>query len=65
MAALAWLMQPARGVNLQVLSQFLQHPLSPQQRALLQTLIEQSEFSEIEGHTVATPVPNRPTTKVN
>ena len=51
-AALAWLMQPEHGVNLQVLSQFLQHPLSVQQRALLQILIEHSEFVETEGHTV-------------
>lgn len=49
--ALAWLMHPDRGVNLQVLSQFLQHPLSTQQRTLLQALIDQSHFVEIEGHT--------------
>lgn len=51
-AALAWLMQPARGVNLQVLSQFLQHPLSEGQRSLLQLLIDQSNFHEIEGHNI-------------
>jgi tRNA nucleotidyltransferase (CCA-adding enzyme) len=51
-AALAWLMQPVRGVNLGVLSHFLQHPLSAQQRTLLQILIDQSEFFNIDGHTV-------------
>lgn len=50
--ALAWLMQPARGVNLEVLSRFLQHPLSAEQRALLQTLIDQSYFTDIGGHSV-------------
>jgi tRNA nucleotidyltransferase (CCA-adding enzyme) len=50
--ALAWLMEPAQGVNLAVLSRFLQHPLSAEQRALLQTLIEQSEFIENKGYTV-------------
>ncbi|MEZ4863574.1 MAG: CBS domain-containing protein [Caldilineaceae bacterium] len=50
--ALAWLMEPERGVNLAVLSQFLQHPLSAEQRALLQTLIDQSHFTDFEGHTV-------------
>ncbi|MCB0106426.1 MAG: CBS domain-containing protein [Caldilineaceae bacterium] len=50
--ALAWLMQPERGVNLQVLSHFLQHPLGEAQRTLLQILIDQSAFYECEGHTV-------------
>ncbi len=50
--ALAWLMEPERGVNLDVVSQFLRHPLSEAQRHLLATLIEQSEFLEIAGHTV-------------
>lgn len=50
--ALAWLMEPAQGVNLEVVSRFLQHPLSAEQRALLQTLIEQSEFVENKGYTV-------------
>ncbi|MCE7989506.1 MAG: CBS domain-containing protein [Caldilinea sp. CFX5] len=49
---LAWLMEPAQGVNLEVLNRFLQHPLSAEQRALLQTLIEQSEFIENKGYTV-------------
>ncbi len=50
--ALAWLMEPEQGVNLEVLNQFLQHPLSAEQRALLQTLLEQSEFMERHGYTV-------------
>lgn len=49
---LAWLMEPAQGVNLEVLNRFLQHPLSSEQRALLQTLIERSEFVENKGYTV-------------
>lgn len=50
--ALAWLMHPDRGINLNVLSQFLQHPLSAEQRTLLQRLIDQSQFSDIGGHSV-------------
>lgn len=49
---LAWLMAPEQGVNLEVLSRFLQHPLSAEQRVLLQTLIEQSEVMEDKGYTV-------------
>ncbi len=49
---LAWLLEPPRSVNLEVLGHFLNHPLSPAQRALLDTLIERSEFLEISGHTV-------------
>jgi len=51
-ACLTWLMEPARGVNLDVLNQFLRHPLSEEQRKLQETLIEQSEFLDIAGHTV-------------
>ncbi len=50
--ALAWLMEPQQGVNLEVLGHFLQHPLSDEQRAILQTLVDNSEFIEVEGHTV-------------
>lgn len=49
---LAWLMEPEQGVNLEVVSRFLQHPLSAEQRALLQTLLEQSEFIENQGYTI-------------
>lgn len=49
---LTWLMEPERGVNLEVLGRFLNHPLSQSQRDLLETLIEQSEFMEIAGHTL-------------
>lgn len=51
-AALAWLLEPERGVNMDVVNQFLHHPLGPGQRALLQQLIDQSEFVSIQGHTV-------------
>ncbi|HMN28055.1 MAG TPA: CBS domain-containing protein, partial [Caldilineaceae bacterium] len=50
--ALAWLMEPEQGVNLAVLHQFLRHPLNEAQRALLETLIDQSEFVTLNGHTV-------------
>lgn len=50
--ALAWLMQPEHAVNLEVLREFLQHPLDSEQRSLLQILIDQSHFIEIDGHTV-------------
>ena len=50
--ALSWLLEPERGVNLGVLSQFLNHPLSRPQRDLLQKLIDHSEFVEVAGHTV-------------
>jgi len=51
-AALAWLMQPEQGVNLQVLRHFLQHPLHEAARSLLQLLIDQSDFHEINGYVV-------------
>ncbi len=49
---LAWIMQPDHKVNLEVLSHFLNHPLSEQQRALFQKLVDASEFVEVAGHTV-------------
>jgi len=58
--ALAWLMEPERGVNLDIVSQFLRHPLSEAQRHLLATLIDQSEFLEIAGHTVVIAQANAP-----
>jgi len=51
-AALTWLMQPERGINLQVVSNFLRHPLAEEQRHLLEELIEQSHFAEIDGHSI-------------
>jgi tRNA nucleotidyltransferase (CCA-adding enzyme) len=49
---LAWLMEPARSVNLEIVHQFLRHPLTQAQRTLLETLIDQSEFQTVAGHTV-------------
>ena len=49
---LGWLLEPERGVNMDVVNQFLHHPLSAQQRALLQELIDHSEFLQVEGHQV-------------
>lgn len=51
-ACLAWLLRPEHGVNLEVLKQFLNHPLSEEQRQLLQELVDQSEFIEIVGRQV-------------
>ncbi len=50
--ALAWLLEPARGANLEVIMQFLRHPLSEAQRHLLEMLISGSEFLDVAGHTV-------------
>lgn len=51
-ACLAWLMEAGHKVNLDVVNQFLNHPLSATQRALFQQLIDHSEFIEIAGHTI-------------
>ncbi len=49
---LAWLLETQHKVNLEVVSHFLNHPLSEPQRQLLQILIDHSEFLEIAGHTL-------------
>lgn len=49
---LAWVMKPEHRANMEVVAHFLNHPLSAEQRALLHTLIDRSEFLEIAGHTV-------------
>lgn len=51
-AALAWIMQPEHNVNLDVVNHFLAHPLTPEQHQLLDTLIDNSRFVEVSGHTV-------------
>jgi tRNA nucleotidyltransferase (CCA-adding enzyme) len=51
-AALAWLLEPARGVNLGEVNEFLHHPVTDEQRGLLQVLMDACEFLEIEGHSV-------------
>jgi tRNA nucleotidyltransferase (CCA-adding enzyme) len=48
--AAAWLME--QGARLDLVSEFLHHPLGPEQRKLYERLLEQSETHEIEGHTV-------------
>ncbi len=50
--ALAWLLEPERGVNLREVGEFLHHPISNEQRALLQTLMEQCEFLDVGGHRI-------------
>jgi tRNA nucleotidyltransferase (CCA-adding enzyme) len=51
-AALAWLLEPAHGVNLSEVNEFLHHPVTDEQRRLLQVLMDACEFLEIEGHSV-------------
>jgi tRNA nucleotidyltransferase (CCA-adding enzyme) len=51
-AALAWLLDPQRGVNLGEVNEFLHHPITAEQRALLQTLMERSEFLEVAGYRI-------------
>jgi tRNA nucleotidyltransferase (CCA-adding enzyme) len=49
---LAWLLDPRQGANLAVITEFLNHPTTPAQRALMQLLMEQAETLSIDGHTV-------------
>lgn len=51
-AALAWLLEPARGVNLGEVNEFLHHPITDEQRRLLQVLMDACEFLDIEGHSI-------------
>ena len=51
-AALAWLLDPQRGVNLGEVNEFLHHPITDEQRQLLQTLLETSEFLDVNGYRV-------------
>ncbi|MFO7632788.1 MAG: CBS domain-containing protein, partial [Caldilinea sp.] len=51
-AALAWLLEPACGVNLSEVNEFLHHPVTDEQRRLLQVLMDACEYLEIEGHSV-------------
>jgi tRNA nucleotidyltransferase (CCA-adding enzyme) len=51
-AALAWLLEPAHGVNLNEVNEFLHHPVTDEQRRLLQVLMDACEFLEIEGHSI-------------
>ena len=46
----AWLLE--RGANLSVVGRFLHHPLTDEQRALFQQLVENSYPYEFAGHTV-------------
>jgi len=48
--AVAWLMES--GASLAVADEYLHSPLAPGQRQLYETLLEQSETHEIEGHSV-------------
>jgi tRNA nucleotidyltransferase (CCA-adding enzyme) len=51
-AALAWLLEPQQGVNLGEVNEFLHHPITDEQRELLQRLLEQSEFLDVAGYRV-------------
>ncbi len=48
--AAAWLME--QGARLDLVREFLHHPLEPEQRQLYERLLEKSETREVEGHSV-------------
>lgn len=48
--AAAWLME--QGARLELVNEFLHHPLEPEQRDLYERLLEKSETHDVEGHTV-------------
>jgi tRNA nucleotidyltransferase (CCA-adding enzyme) len=48
--AAAWLME--QGARLDLVNEFLRHPLGPEQRELYERLLEGSETYDIEGHTI-------------
>ncbi len=50
MRAAAWLME--QGARLELVNEFLHHPLGPEQRKLYERLLETSETHEIDGHTI-------------
>ena len=48
--AAAWLME--QGARLELVNEFLHHPLGPEQRKLYERLLETSETHDIDGHTI-------------
>ncbi len=46
----AWLME--QGARLELVNEFLHHPLGPEQRSLYERLLKESETYEIDGHTI-------------
>ena len=48
--AAAWLME--QGARLELVNEFLHHPLDPEQRELYERLLEESETFEIDGHAI-------------
>ena len=48
--AAAWLME--QGARLELVNEFLHHPLDPEQRELYERLLEASETFEIDGHAI-------------
>jgi tRNA nucleotidyltransferase (CCA-adding enzyme) len=48
--AAAWLME--QGARLDLVNEFLHHPLGPEQRELYERLLEASEVHQVEGHTI-------------
>ncbi len=48
--AAAWLLE--QGARLDSVSEFLHHPLEPEQRELYERLLEKSETHDIEGHSI-------------
>ncbi len=50
MRAAAWLME--QGARLELVNEFLHHPLGPEQRRLYERLLKESETYDIAGHTI-------------
>ncbi|MGD2103814.1 MAG: CBS domain-containing protein, partial [Anaerolineae bacterium] len=48
--AAAWLME--QGARLELVNEFLHHPLEPEQRELYERLLEGSDSYDIDGHTI-------------
>ena len=48
--AAAWLME--QGARLELVNEFLHHPLGPEQRRLYERLLREGETHEIDGHTI-------------
>jgi tRNA nucleotidyltransferase (CCA-adding enzyme) len=48
--AAAWLME--QGARLELMNEFLHHPLEPEQRQLYERLLKESESHDIDGHTI-------------
>ncbi len=59
-AALAWLLDTERGVNMSEVNEFLHHPVNDEQRQLLEVLQDNCETLEIEGHSIILSIAQAP-----